>query len=256
VPSVLVTGGSGCLGSYLVPRLLGRGHEVRVLSRRDPSTLNLSGADAARGDVASGEGLVQALRDVDVVVHAATLGVRPGARRTEVQGTKNMLEASRRAGAHFIYVSIVGVDRHRLPYYRAKWAAEQVVEASPGRWTIQRATQFHDLLAAALKGHVLPATKHLRFQPVDAGEVSDRLIDLVDSRQPGRASDFGGPEIVPVRQIAATWRDETGRRAAVLPVPALHFLADFDSGYHLCPRHTPGKVTWREWVHRHTSASR
>jgi nucleoside-diphosphate-sugar epimerase len=53
---VVVTGGTGVLGSYLVPLLLARGHETVVLSRRaNPETAH--GALAVRGDVRTGEGL-------------------------------------------------------------------------------------------------------------------------------------------------------------------------------------------------------
>ncbi|MBV8162065.1 MAG: NAD(P)H-binding protein, partial [Acidimicrobiia bacterium] len=152
VGTVLVTGGTGVLGSYLVPRLVGRGHHVRTLSRHPlgaskPSTSSPTarqGVDNVRGDVRTGEGVEAAAAGCDTVVHAATnAGWR--ARETEVEGTRHVAEAARRAGAHLLYVSIVGVDRHRLPYYRAKWAAEQVVEASGAGWTILRATQFHEL---------------------------------------------------------------------------------------------------------------
>lgn len=247
---VLVTGGSGTLGSYLVPRLLDRDHAVRVVSRHQPSKLNVPGVDGVVGDVASGDGLAAAFEGVNVVVHAATLGLRSGAHRVEVQGTRNVLRASRVAGAHVVYVSIVGVDHNRLPYYRAKWEAEQLVTTSSRSWAIQRATQFHDLFAEALRAGAMPATKNLRFQLVDAGEVSDRLVELVESRQQGRASDFGGPEMLPVREIVRTWREETGRRVVTVPVPRVHFFADLDRGRHLCPALTSGRMTWRDWLRR------
>jgi uncharacterized protein YbjT (DUF2867 family) len=255
VARVLVTGGSGTLGSYLVPRLIVRGHGVRVVSRHQPSKLNPSSVEAVRGDVASGDGLASAFVDIDVVVHAASLGLRRGAHRVEVRGTQNVLTASRAAGAHFVYVSIVGVDHHRLPYYRAKWEAEQLIAASSSSWAIQRATQFHDLLAEALRSRVMPTTKNLSYQLVDAGEVSDRLVDLVESQQPGRAPDFGGPEILPMREIVRTWREETGRRVVTVPVPRVHFLNDLDRGRHLCPAQASGRITWREWLRRQTPGS-
>lgn len=248
-----MTGGSGTLGSYLVPRLLGRNHEVRVLSRRPAALPHLAEADVLAGDVVSGDGLDQALDGVDVVVHAATRAVRPGSHRTEVQGTNNVVEIGAKHGVHCIYVSIVGVDRHRFPYYRAKWEAEQLVEARAGSWAIQRATQFHDLLAQALHSRVMPATKNMSFQLVDPSEVSDHLVGLVESRQEGRAPDFGGPEVLPVRDIAKIWRAETGRRAVVMRVPRLGFLADFDAGAHLCPDQRAGRITFAEWLRHRES---
>src|SRR5437660_4960243 len=168
---VLVTGGTGTLGRHLVPCLLGRGHEVRVLSRQSSPRLP-AGATAARGDVRTGQDLAAAVADVDTVVHAAT-SVQRAARRTEVDGTRHVLDALRASHGHFVYVSIVGVDRHRFPYYTMKLPAERVVESSGSRWTIQRDTQSHDLLDRFLGMRVFPTTPHLAFQLVAAGDVSE-----------------------------------------------------------------------------------
>ncbi|HMC43184.1 MAG TPA: NAD(P)H-binding protein [Acidimicrobiales bacterium] len=243
---VLVTGGTGTLGRYLVPRLLAKGHEVRVLSRRPAPSLP-AGATASRGDVLTGEGVAAAVSGTDAVVHAATSAQRR-ARATEVQGTTHVLGACRGAGAHLLYVSIVGVDRHRFPYYRAKRAAEELVQSSGVGWTIQRATQFHELLDLFLGFRVLPTTPNLAFQLVDAGEVSDRLVELVEKGPTALAPDFGGPEILPLREINATRRQETGKRAVLVPVPRVGFMRDFEEGRHHCPDRREGRITWREWL--------
>src|ERR1700741_3194554 len=96
----LGTGGTGTLGSHLVPKLRAAGHDVRVLSRR-------AGDGRVTGDLTTGAGLADAVAAVDVIVHAATDPVR--AKRVEVGGTERLLSAARTAGvAHLLYVSIVG----------------------------------------------------------------------------------------------------------------------------------------------------
>ncbi len=243
---VLVTGGTGMLGRQLVPLLLERGHDVLVLARHETGVVQ--GAEAMRGDVRTGEGLDAAVRDVATVIHAAT-SPRRAARKTEVFGTANVLKAAGQSGAHLIYVSIVGVDRSRFPYYKAKWEAEQRVESSSARWTIQRATQFHDLLNLLLGSPVFITTPHLAFQVVDAAEVAGRLVDLVDSGPCGRAPDFGGPEVLPIAKLAKIRREITGRRSSrLVPVPRLGPIRDFDDGHHLCPDQRTGRITWHDWL--------
>jgi uncharacterized protein YbjT (DUF2867 family) len=248
--TVLVTGGTGMLGSRLVPVLLGRGHEVRVLSRHDAQRRLPADAQAVVGDVRTGAGLSDAVTDVDAIIHAAT-SPRRHARATEVEGTRHMLEAAAEAGvSNFVYVSIVGVDQHRFPYYRAKWEAEQLVEAAAGGWTIQRATQFHDLLDVLLGFRAFPATRHMAFQPIDVEEVGGHLADLIDRGPSGRVADLGGPEVLTVRQLRDIRREVRGRRTIVLPAPAVGFLRDFDDGLHLTPDHRSGVVTWADWLAR------
>ena len=100
----------------------------------------------------------------------------------------------------------LGVDRHRFPYYRAKRAAEQVVESSGAPWTVLRATQFHDLIDQILGARWFLRTPHMRFQPVAPAEVARRLADLAGSPPSALSPDFGGPEIVDLRDLAASRR--------------------------------------------------
>jgi uncharacterized protein YbjT (DUF2867 family) len=169
-------------------------------------------------------------------------------RAVELEGTANVVTVAAEVSAHVIYVSIVGVDTMSFAYYRAKRDAERLVEAGSAPWTIQRATQFHDLLDRFLGWRVFPATRHMSFQPVDVGEVSERLAELVEAGPTGRAEDFGGPAVVPLRELAAVRRRIAGSAAWLLPVPPVGLLAGFDQGRHLCPDHARGRLTWEQWL--------
>ena len=243
---VLVTGGTGMLGRQLVPRLLHAGHTVRVLSRKERPALP-EGATAVRGNVATGEGLAATVAGVDTVVHGATNPVR--AKRTDVEGTRRLCEASASVG-HVLYVSIVGVDCNPFPYYKRKWEAEQIVERSAVPWTILRATQFHDLLDKAFRaGPLVVAPRGFRFQVVDAGDVADRIVDLVAAGPSGRVPDIGGPEVRDMADLAKTWARARGKRRAVVrpPVPG-RIAAAFRAGANLCPEHADGTVSWEQWL--------
>src|SRR5215212_11133056 len=103
-PEVLVTGGTGSLGSRVVDRLYEASCDVRFLSRRKRP-------GAVRGDLLTGEDLEEAVDGADVVVHCAS-----SPRKTDVEGTERLLRAAARAGvSHLVFVSIVGVDRN--PYF-------------------------------------------------------------------------------------------------------------------------------------------
>ena len=202
---ILVTGGTGTLGRAVTSALA----DPRVLSRR-PST----DPRHVRGDLATGAGLAEALDGVDTVVHCATTMRGRG----DVAIAERLVAAS--GDRHLVFVSIVGVDRVRLPYYRGKLAAEEVVARRPH--TILRATQFHDLIRTVLAGAatlpVMPVPA-IRVQPVDVRDVAARLAELATGSPRGRVPYLGGPAVRPVPDLAAEYLAVTGRRRPLLRIP-------------------------------------
>ena len=177
---------------------------------------------------------------MSTIVHCAT------APTGDAAATEHLVAAARRAGTpHLVFVSIVGVDRIPLGYYREKVRAERVVESSGLPWTILRATQFHDFLVqmftSAARTGLLPVLAGTSFQPVAVDDVADRLADLVDGPAQGRASDLGGPEIRPMADLARAWLAASGRRRAVVPLRLPGAIArGYRDGAHLTPEHADG----------------
>ncbi|KAG8153338.1 SDR family oxidoreductase [Burkholderia catarinensis] len=70
---VLVTGGTGHIGSYIIPDLIAAGHEVTGLARSDESAAAVSalGAKVRRGDISDLDGLKAAAAESDGVIHVA-----------------------------------------------------------------------------------------------------------------------------------------------------------------------------------------
>src|SRR5882724_11097835 len=122
---VLITGATGTLGRKVVGAATAAGHHVRAMSRR--SHVGYTGVHWAQGDLLANTGVNAAVEGVEVVVHCATQGTRD----KDVTSTENLIAAARRAGvAQIVYVSIVGIDRIPLPYYKTKLRVEQTLEAS------------------------------------------------------------------------------------------------------------------------------
>ncbi|MCP3787894.1 NAD(P)H-binding protein [Micromonospora sp. A3M-1-15] len=216
---VLVTGATGRLGRVALPRLRDEGHTVRGVSRRARSD---AGAEWVAADLATGEGLAAAVDGVEAVLHLAS---SPDRRTHEIDvlGTRRLVLAAGRAGVgHLVYVSIVGVDRVPLGYYRHKLAAEQVVAAGPVPWSVLRATQFPEFLEELLRsasrlGPVL-GDRAVLAQPVDPGEVAGRLTAMLAAGPTGRIEEFGGPEVLRYDEAVRAWRTARGSRRPLLPV--------------------------------------
>jgi uncharacterized protein YbjT (DUF2867 family) len=246
---ILVTGGTGTLGSLVGARLRERGHEVRVLSRHAPPY---------PVDLRDGTGLDAAVGGVDAIVHCASTPPRGG----DDRAAAHLLDGARRAGVpHLVYISIVGADRLPLAYYRVKHTVERMIEeageSAPG-WTTLRTTQFHDLVLRILAGTarlpVMPLPAGVSVQPIDTGEVADRLAELAVGEPAGRVEDMGGPRIRPLPELAGAYLRACGRRRPVLPVRlAGKAYAGYRAGVHLTPERAVGKVTFEEFLARRQS---
>lgn len=167
-----------------------------------------------------------------------------------------LIEAAKRAGVpHLVHISIVGVDRVPLGYYTVKHRVERMIEDSGVGSTIQRTTQFHDLVlsivSGAAKPPVLPVPAGVSVQPVDSAEVADRPAALALGAPAGRVPDLGGPEVRELTDLAASYLRTTGRRRRVVPVRlAGKAYAGYRSGGHLSPEHAVGTVPFEEFLAR------
>ena len=211
----------------------------------------------AVGDLSSGVGLAEAVADIDVIVHAASDS--RNARVVDVQGSQRLADAARAAGVkHLIYVSIVGIDRIPFAYYQCKLEAEQIIAASGVPFSILRATQFHSFVAflfseAARFPFVMPIPSGFWVQSVDVQDVAARLGRAIDAGPKGLLPDFGGPEVLPIEEVAAQWlqRRPVGWLKPSVPIHVPGpIAAAFQAGYNTCPDGERGAVTWREWLLR------
>lgn len=241
--TVLVCGGTGALGRHVVERLRQGGDDVRVLSRRP-------GAGTHTGDLSTGSGVADAASGAELIVDAASDVRRLG--RSDPRQTEHLLGAAGEA-THLLYISIVGIDSIPFAYYRRKVECERLIAASGIPFTILRATQFHELIAFMLRGverlPLAPLPLDFRFQTVAPAEVAAKAAELLHRQPTGERVDFGGPEVLPLGEMASVWRAVRGRprRVARLRVPGEIGTA-FRQGRNTCPDHAEGHLTWAQFV--------
>lgn len=249
---VLVTGGRGVLGTVLIPQLLAAGYAVRGTSR-NPSTQTRNSVEWRPMELASGQGMTEAVKGVDVIIHAATSPFRKE-KASDVDGTGLLLKAAKAAGVgHFIYISIVGVDRVPFSYYKTKLAAEQVIRQADVPWSILRATQFHNLMdmwfSPIKKMPIGLLPLNFQFQPISADETAARLVACVGEGPGGMLEDIGGPRVYTMGELARSWLAAQGMKRPLINLPMVGKTATaFRNGYHTVPHNRYGKQTWETWL--------
>ncbi len=223
--TTLVTGATGFLGSHVARQLLARKESVRVLLR--PTSQNRAIADLpleyATGDLRDPASLDRAMNGVRRVFHVAA-DYRLWAHRpkeiyeSNVTGTKNVLEAAKRAGVEqFIYtstVATVAVDRPQLPneatesqlgemvghYKRSKWLAEK--EA------LNAAKSGLPLIAVMPTTPVGPGD----WKPTPTGKI---ILDFLNGKMPGYVEtglNFVGVEDCAAGHLLAAEKGKIGER--------------------------------------------
>jgi uncharacterized protein YbjT (DUF2867 family) len=252
---ILITGGTGTLGRLVVPRLRDAGYEARVLTRRTKEAEQ--GVEYVTGDLGTGDGIDAAVSGTEIVIHLA------GSPKGDDVKARNLVQAAARAGTrHLVYISVVGadrvpvvsgIDRAMFGYFAAQLAGERIVADSGVPWTTLRATQFHDLILMTANGlaklPVLPVPAGFRFQPVDAGEVADRLVELALGAPAGLVPDLAGPRVYPMKELLRSYLQARGKHRAMLPVrvPGKAARAIRD-GANLAPDRAVGRRTWEAFL--------
>ena len=233
---ILVTGGTGVIGNGVIPRLLERGHQVRLLSRHaEEDAKSYHGVEPFNGNVADAKSLHGAATGCDAVLHIAGIVAENPPELTfaavNVAGTANILAEATRAGAkRFLFVSSLGADRGSSDYHKSKHEAEVLVERSPLDWTIVRPGNVFgpgdEVISLLLKMvRVLPAIPMIDsgtqpFQPVwylDLGVALANALERDDLG--GRKLELAGDDTTSMSDAVARLSKITGRSPMRLPVP-------------------------------------
>jgi len=217
---VLVTGGTGFVGTHLVNALLRRRHDVAVLARDGRATRNRYNQkiETVEGNVLDPASLAAACSERDAVIHlVAIIDEEKGQTFEQVhhQAVENLVKAMVSAGVRrLLHMSAMGVapDAPSL-YARTKAAGESTVRSSGLAWTIFRPSVifgpgdgFFSLLAGVVRGNpgfipiIGPGTT--RFQPISVYDVARVFTEALEKPETsGRAFDLGGPEVFTLNEL-------------------------------------------------------
>ncbi len=236
---VLVTGGTGFVGSRIVHELRAQSRDVRALVRRPERAGRLSswGASLAEGDVTDAESVRRAVAGCTHVVHLVAIirGRDADFRRVMVDGFANVLAAAREEGVErVVLMSALGTGeatKDAVPYFGAKWEMERAVEESGLTYTI-----FRPSFVFGRDGGVLPTfLRQVRLSPVvtvigagrqrsepiwvdDVAAYFAAGLDLPEATN--RTFELGGPDRVSWDELYLRIAKVLGKRRRLVHIPA------------------------------------
>lgn len=234
---ILVTGGTGFVGGYLIRRLRQEGLPVRALARHPDKVQPLKdlGIEVVHGDISDKTSLEKAAEGVERVIHlVGIIQETPGVtfRGVHVEGTRNVIEAARKAGVrHFFYQSALGTrPGAKSEYHRTKWEAEELVRQSGIPHTILRPSliygsgdKFTIKLSEMLRrAPVMPVigSGQSRVQPIYIDDVVSCMVKVViGDAFLNEIYEIGGPDQLTYKEVMTAIAEAMGLKRAAVHLP-------------------------------------
>lgn len=210
---LLVTGGTGFLGSHLVPRLITAGHEVRVIGRTRPTGPGAEQVDFHPGDLKDREAVRRALVGVQAVYHLAGLVSfkDKDARRMyelHVNATRELLRDVKEAGVQRVILASTSGTIAVSPEERVGTEADDYPVEVVGRWPYYLSKIYEEKLALEFcRQNALPLVvlnPSLLMGPGDE-RLSSTWTVLKFLQRELPAMPGGGMSFVDVRDLADTF---------------------------------------------------
>ena len=241
---IVVLGGTGFVGSHLVPRLHAAGHRITVLSRNREQHRELGVLPRVRvenANVHDADSLARRLEGADAAINlVGILNERgsdgSGFEKAHVALTETLIAACRKTGVRrILQMSALRAGEGASHYLRTRFDAETRVRNSGLAWTIFRPSvifgpgdglffRFASLLSVV---PVLPlARAGARFAPVYVGDVAEAFArSLAHPHSIGHSYELFGPRVISLREIVRWTAELTGRHRWIIGLPdALGYL--------------------------------
>ncbi len=240
---VLLTGGTGFVGTAVRKELRRRRHQVRLLVRTTSREkwaplLDDPGIEIVQGDIGDPLAAKKATEAVEAVIHLVgiireSVGSHGSFEWVHVRGTETLIEAAQDNGVtRVMYVSALGASRAAdTRYFRTKYAAEQAVKNSGLNYTILRPSiiwgkndNFTTLLRRYIHGTIpffIPGAGKTEFQPVRVRDFAQGLVTTLTLKDAFNTTfEIGGPEQLTFsRMLDRIAADKGLKRYFAIPVP-------------------------------------
>jgi uncharacterized protein YbjT (DUF2867 family) len=233
---ILVVGASGYIGGRLVPRLVGREHDLTLMSRdARPLAARFPGINVVSADLLAPTTLAPALEGIETayyLAHSMRAGERGFAERDR-QAARDFGRASASAGvSRIVYLGGLGDDAVNLSHHltsRHETGAELAAHGVPvlefrAAVIIGSGSASFEILrhlTERLPIMITPRWVGTRCQPIGVGDVLDYLVGALDRPDVTGIVEIGGPDVLSYGDMMRTYARLRGLRRIMIPVPVL-----------------------------------
>jgi uncharacterized protein YbjT (DUF2867 family) len=234
---LVILGGTGFVGSHLVPRLAADGHRIVLLSRNREQHRELGvlpNVSVRSADVYDDSALRDAFAGADAVINLVGILNTSGTHtfeRAHVDLTRRVIAACHASDVPRLHqMSSLKAGHGLSQYLKTRGEAESLVKASSLDWTIYQpsvifgpgdglVSRFASLLK---KLPVFPlARARSRMAPTYVGDVSEAIARCVSSDKLGKRCSFElyGPEVLTLGEIVRKISEAAGLKRTIIALP-------------------------------------
>lgn len=225
---ILLAGGTGYLGSYVLEELLKQGYKTKAIVRNPKKITNQHDRlTVVEGEVTKQNTLTDLCHGIDVVI--STVGItrqKDGLTYMDVdyQANLNLLEEAKRSGVKkFIYVSAIDGDKYRhLKIFEAKERFVDALKKSGLEYVVIRPNGFFsdmkDFLLMAKKGRVyLFGDGNYKLNPIHGADLATVCIDCIKNK--AQELTIGGPDVFTQNELAELALKAWGNKVKIVHLP-------------------------------------
>jgi len=244
---ILITGGTGILGKSLCSLFEQRSIPFTTSTHKQALKNNM-----VIMNIETGEGIKEAVSGKKIILHLASDKKHPD---NDVSGTQKLINEIKHQGLnlHFIYISIVGIEKLPMTYFKQKLQTEELIKKSGISWSILRATQFHNYVDQILKQllklpiGILP--KKVPIQPIDVLPVAEKLLEISFQEPTYRTDNIGGKEILSLETLSQSWMAIQNIKKPLLNLPLWGSTGNnLINGALTCSQKTNEGRNWQQWL--------
>lgn len=162
------------------------------------------------------------LDGIDIVVHLAS-NTKDLSANSDIIGIQKLLKfINQYKVKHLVFISIVGVDKMPVKYFKTKHKVEKLIQENCKAYTILRSTQFLEFFEEEVKKQLkrgFSIVPNIKYQPIETLLVAKKLIQICKRDSTNSISEIGGSEPVFFYDAIRAYQKWKGIRSIIISIP-------------------------------------
>lgn len=220
---IFLTGSTGLLGRKFLNEINKKEYEI-ILGKR---SLDESNAEFKQTyfNLEDDESELN-LKNIDIVVHLASDTLNLSS-ESDIKGIEKILKSFNLYRVkHLVFISIVGVDKIPLKYFKTKHKIEELIQNNCKSYSILRSTQFFEFFEKEVQKQLrkkIAIVPNIKYQPIETDIVAKKLVEICERKSTNSIMEIGGSNVLHFCNAIRTYRKWNNNKSLIIRIPNFVF---------------------------------